>query len=85
MKYLMHCAEVAAEHGMDEREALRAVTCYPAEILGLDDRIGGLEKGMDADFVLFSAHPFAFRARPLLTVCDGQVVFAQDMQKEENT
>lgn len=85
VKYLMHCAQVAAEHGMDEREALRAITCYPAEILGLGDRIGSLQTGMDADFVLFSAHPFAFRARPLLTVCDGQIVFEQEMWKEERT
>ena len=85
VKYLMHCAAVAAEQGMDEREALRAITCYPAEILGLANRIGSLGVGMDADFVLFSAHPFAFRAHPLLTVCNGQVVFEHAAHKEENT
>lgn len=82
VKYLMHCAAVAAEQGMEEQEALRAITRYPAEILGLSDRIGSLRVGMDADFVLFSGHPFAFRSRPLVTVCDGQIVFEAQEEAE---
>ncbi len=82
VKYLMHCAAVAAEQGMDEQEALRAITRYPAEILGLGDRIGSLRVGMDADFVLFSGHPFAFRSHPLVTVCEGQVVFEAQEEME---
>ncbi len=60
---------------MDEAEALRAITRYPAEILGIADRVGALEPGMDADFVLFSAHPFAFRSDTVLTVCGGEIVY----------
>lgn len=75
LKYLRRCAAVAAEQGMDEAEALRAITRYPAEILGIADRVGALEPGMDADFVLFSAHPFAFRSDTVLTVCGGEIVY----------
>jgi len=75
VKYLRRCAAVAAEQGMDETEALRAITCYPAEILGLSDRIGALKVGLDADLVLFSDHPFAFRSHTVLTVCGGNIVF----------
>lgn len=75
LKYLRRCAAVAAEQGMDEGEALRAITQYPAEILGLGERLGALKAGMDADLVLFSAHPFAYQSCVRLTVCDGQIVY----------
>lgn len=75
LKYLRRCAAVAAEQGMDETEALRAITCRPAEILGLSDRLGALKTGLDADLALFSDHPFAFRSHTVLTVCGGEIVF----------
>lgn len=78
VKYLRRCAAVAAEQGMDETEALRAITCYPAEILGLSDRIGALKVGLDADLALFSDHPFAFRSHTVLTICGGNIVFAAE-------
>lgn len=78
VKYLRRCAAVAAEQGMDETEALRAITCYPAEILGLSGRIGALKVGLDADLALFSDHPFAFRSRTVLTVCGGDIVFSSE-------
>lgn len=75
LKYLRRCAAVAAEQGMDETEALRAITCRPAEILGLSERLGALKTGLDADLALFSDHPFAFRSHTVLTVCGGEIVF----------
>jgi len=42
---------------MDEEEALKAITIYPAEILGIADRVGSLEEGKDADIVIMSGHP----------------------------
>jgi len=46
--------------GLSEAEALRCVTINPAEILGIDDKVGSLEAGKDADIVIWSGHPFDF-------------------------
>ena len=57
-RYLALNAALAVSEGMDEDEALRAITLTPAEILGVEDRVGSLEPGKDADVVILSAHPF---------------------------
>ncbi|MGV9169864.1 MAG: amidohydrolase [Promethearchaeia archaeon] len=46
--------------GMSREDALRCVTMNPAEMLGLEDRVGSLEPGKDADIVVWSNHPFEF-------------------------
>ena len=58
VRYLALNAALAASEGMDESEALRAITLTPAEILGVADRVGSLEVGKDADILILSAHPF---------------------------
>ena len=78
VKYLRHCAAVAAEHGMDETEALRAITLYPAQIVGIDSRVGSLVPGKDADLVVLSGHPFAFQSRVKLVLCNGQTAYRAD-------
>lgn len=49
--------------GMTREDALRCVTLNPAEILRIDDRVGSLEKGKDADIVVWSEHPFEFYSK----------------------
>ncbi len=44
-------------------EALKCVTINPAEILGIDHRVGSLEAGKDADIVIWSGHPFEFYSK----------------------
>ena len=44
LQYLPICAALAAKAGMPEEEALKGITIYPAEILGLSDRIGSIGK-----------------------------------------
>ncbi|MEL1134704.1 amidohydrolase [Desulfitobacterium sp. THU1] len=68
------CAALVARAGMDEEEALKAITINPAEILGVDDRVGSLEVGKDADIVLWSEHPFVLKARPETVIINGQVI-----------
>jgi imidazolonepropionase-like amidohydrolase len=60
---------------MPESEALKAITLHPAEIIGVQDRIGSLEAGKDADIVVFSGHPFDYRTVAELVLIDGQVVY----------
>ena len=58
LHYLPLCAGLAIKAGMDEYEALRAVTINPAEHIGIADRVGTLEEGKDADVVIVDGCPF---------------------------
>ncbi|HZN39918.1 MAG TPA: amidohydrolase family protein [Planctomycetota bacterium] len=69
----MHAA-YAVRYGLSPADALQALTMTPARAFHLDDRIGSLEKGKDADFVVFSGNPFEPQSRVLLVVCNGAVV-----------
>ncbi|MEO6594006.1 MAG: amidohydrolase family protein [Planctomycetota bacterium] len=72
-RYLpMHVA-YAVRYGLSPTDALAALTLWPARAFQLADRIGSLEKGKDADFVVFSGSPFEPKSRVLLVVCNGVV------------
>lgn len=75
IQYLSVCAADAVAHGLDEMEALRAITINPAIICGVEDRVGSIEVGKDADIVLWSDHPFKTKAQVLYTIIDGNVVY----------
>ncbi|MCR4315665.1 MAG: amidohydrolase family protein [Planctomycetes bacterium] len=74
LKYLNVYAGLAMREGLSFRGALDSVTLGPAQILGLDSRLGTIEKGKDADLALFDSMPFGAQARCKLTVIDGEVV-----------
>jgi len=62
-EHLTLVAAAAARAGLDEWESLKAISINAAEIIGVDDRLGSLEVGKDADIVVFSGHPFKWRTR----------------------
>ena len=64
----------AFRNGASEVDALRMVTLNPAEMLGVADRIGSLEAGKDADFLVLPGHPFDYKVLPELVFIDGQRV-----------
>lgn len=72
--YLPMHAAYAVRYGLSPADALQALTLWPARAFKLDDRIGSLVKGKDADFVVFSGDPFEPQSRVLLVVCNGRVV-----------
>ncbi|MHC4285285.1 MAG: amidohydrolase family protein, partial [Planctomycetota bacterium] len=74
-QYLPMNAAYAVRYGMDEEEAFRAITIYPAKLLGVDDRIGSVEQGKDADLVILSGEPFDFRSRVEKVVVNGKIVY----------
>jgi len=78
VKYLTINAALAVREGMPEEEALKAITIRPAEIIGVEQRVGSLEVGKDADIVVFSGHPFDYRAVAELVLVNGQVVHRQE-------
>jgi imidazolonepropionase-like amidohydrolase len=68
-------AALAVRGGMSEDAALKGLTIYPAEMLDLGDRIGTLEPGKDADFIVLSGPPFSVYTHVLETWIEGQKVF----------
>lgn len=74
IQYLTLCAALAARAGMDEEEALAAITINAACIAGVDDRLGSLTIGKDADVVIMSDHPFEFKSRVQNVWIDGREV-----------
>lgn len=75
LQYLPMCAALAVKAGMDGEEALKAITINAAEILGIDNRVGSIREGKDADLVIWDGHPFALQSRVDYTVIDGKVVY----------
>ena len=63
MYFLTTYVGLAVQHGMDELEALKAVTRNPAEVLGIQDRKGDLKVGLDADIVLWDGNPLDYNTR----------------------
>ncbi len=61
IQYLPLCAAMAVRGGMAEGDALAAITLNPAKILGIDERVGSITPGKDADLVIFESHPFDWK------------------------
>ena len=76
LRELRICAAYAARYGMGQEEALKAITLYPAEIVGLDSRIGSLEEGKDADIVLWDGNPLEVFSQAKLVLIDGKIMYS---------
>jgi imidazolonepropionase-like amidohydrolase len=67
--------------GVSEEEALKFVTLNPAKLLHIDDKVGSIKVGKDADIVLWSDHPLSVYAKAERTMIEGVTYF----DKETNT
>ena len=67
--------------GMSEEDALKMVTLNPAKMLHVDNKVGSIKTGKDADVVLWSDSPLSIYAKSLYTVVDGTIYF--DREKDE--
>jgi imidazolonepropionase-like amidohydrolase len=74
-RFLLRTGAIAVRGGMSEDSALKALTLRGAEMLHLDDRVGSLTKGKDADFVVLSGSPFSVYSVVLQTFIDGKCRF----------
>jgi imidazolonepropionase-like amidohydrolase len=75
---IMHGAALAVREGMAEEQALEAITTNEAKVIGVEDRVGRLAAGKDADIVVFGGHPFDYRTVGELVLVDAQVVYLQE-------
>ncbi len=64
----------AMVHGLSFDDALKTITLNPAKLLGIDGRVGSIEKGKDADLVLFDGDPFEYLTKVKMVFIDGEKV-----------
>ena len=75
LNYLPLCAGLAVREGMDEDAAWRAITINPAKVAGIEERVGSLERGKDADFAIWQGDPLKdIQARTKMVFVNGQNV-----------
>ena len=78
--YLVLSAALAVREGMEEPQALRAITLTAAEINGIADRVGSIEVGKEADLALWSGHPFEIQSVVEKTWVKGILAYDRSLQ-----
>jgi len=68
--------------GVSEEDALNFITLNPAKVLGIDHRVGSIEPGKDADFVIWSGHPLSGFTHAEQTWIDGRKYFDREADKQ---
>src|SRR5437588_3913592 len=81
-RFFLRTGAIAVRGGLSEDAALQALTINPAKMLHLDGRLGSLEKGKDADFVILSGPPFSVYTQVLQTYIDGVGVFDRSQHRD---
>lgn len=79
-EFLRFQATIAIKYGLAPEEALRAITINPAKLIGMENRVGSIEAGKDADLVIFDGDPFDIQTKVLKVFIDGTIVY--DIEKE---
>ena len=85
IQYLPLCAGLAVKHGLPVEEGLKAITINAARICRVDDRVGSLKKGKDADIAIFSGNPLEVFTETLYTIIDGQIIYNKEQSRETIT
>jgi len=84
IRHLYHEAAKSQRHGdLTDDESLALITINPAKQLGIDDRVGSIEVGKEADLVVFKNHPLSVYAIPQKTLVDGVLYFDIDNDSDD--
>ncbi|MBN2852008.1 MAG: amidohydrolase [Clostridia bacterium] len=75
IQYLPLTVGLAVKNGLDELEGLKAITIYAAEVTEIDDRVGSLKEGKDADVAVFDGNPLEIKTNVIATIINGKVVY----------
>ena len=81
-RFFLRTGAIAVRGGMSEEAALRALTLHGAQVMHLDHRLGSLQPGRDADFVVLSGPPFSVYTHVLETYIDGKKVFDRSRHED---
>lgn len=76
--YFWYQAATAVKYGMPVEDALAALTTLPAEFLGVDEFVGSIEKGKDADIIVLSGEPLSVDTWVDMTVVNGEIVYEKE-------
>lgn len=79
IQHLPHCAGMAVKKGMAYMEALKAITINAAKICRVDDRLGSLAPGKDADIAIFDGDPLDLQTNTVATIIDGKIVWPESL------
>jgi imidazolonepropionase-like amidohydrolase len=83
INFLVYQAALAVKDGLEPEAALKALTVNPASMLGLQDRVGSLKPGLDADIVIWSGDPLDVMNRALRVFVRGRAVYHFDESRGE--
>ncbi len=81
-RLFLRSAAFAVRAGMSRKAALEGLTLVPARMLDLEDRLGSLEVGKDADFIVLSGDPLSVYTKVLETWVEGVLVFDRNRDKD---
>lgn len=73
-KFLALCAQTAINSGLEPFEALKAITITPARICGIDERVGSIKPGKDADLIIWDGKPMSISFKPRTVFCGGKII-----------
>ena len=73
-RIVLYEAALTLAYGQTFEEALKSITINPAKLLGIDQRVGSIETGKDADMVMYDGDPFEYTTHVCNVIIDGQVV-----------
>ena len=78
IQYLPICAGLAVRNGLEMKDAMEAITINAAKICRVDDRVGSLRVGKDADIAIFDDNPLETFTNTLYTIIDGKIVYRRE-------
>jgi imidazolonepropionase-like amidohydrolase len=76
---------LAISEGLKPMDGLKAITTWPAEIVGQSNRLGQIQAGFDADIAVYTKTPLDIMARVIITIINGKVVYVNDRHKNKIT
>ncbi len=81
IQYLPLCAALAVKEGMSEWGALRAITIDAARICRVDERLGSLKEGKDADIVIYDGNPLEIASSVKYTIVSGEIAWQAEQSE----
>ncbi|HEX3078534.1 MAG TPA: amidohydrolase [Lachnospiraceae bacterium] len=82
IQYLPICAGLAAKKGLGIEEGLKAITINAAKICGVDDRVGSIEVGKDADIAIFTGNPMETFTHTVYTIINGEIIYKWEDEQD---
>jgi imidazolonepropionase-like amidohydrolase len=80
-RYLWHQAATAIKHGMKRKDALKSITLLPAQFIGVDDRLGSIEAGKEADLIFLTGDPLDAQTWVDQVMIGGEIVYERAKDK----